>query len=438
VIIEEGLFNNSFVMGSTEGFEEYENTVSRKSLDEISHETGVPVDVIEEIARDFAYRGDAAVAVGNSGSIADQVAINNLNILSGSISKLWWNKDDDAIPYSEPPEIELDSVASNGVAKAALTRDFNLKKASFGTVPDNLANGTPYPIKALFIYYANPVLSVPNTQKVKAGLDKVPFIVNFSPFLDETAQMSDLILPDNSPLEKLQDVPQFLLDGTPVLGLRQPVVEKRHDTMQTGDVIIQIASRLGGSVSAAIPWSSFQHFLIFDAWTQALSNSAWWNLGGRLKGVGRVNFNAGKVQRVRSHADHVEGEFQLNVYKLMTLTKPRNTSQPTLFDIAGPHIYRKWVAWVEINPETAHELHIEDEDWVWVESSLGRERFMAKLYEGTMPGVVNIPLNIGAKGYAPWEKKMWPEQNPMSIVDSTIDAENGHNLYDTKVRISKV
>jgi anaerobic selenocysteine-containing dehydrogenase len=460
VLIEKALYNKAYVDGRTSGFSEYESAVMRHSLHDIAHETGVSEETIEELAKSFAERGDMAVAIGNSGTVADQVAINNLNLLTGSFAKLWWSKNEDAIPYTELAEVDLDGTAQAGISQQVIVRDFNLKKQVFGTLSDNLANGNPYPVKALFIYYSNPILSVPNTQKVRKALESVPFIVNFSPFLDETAQISDIILPDNSPLEKWQDAPQFMIDGTPVLGLRQPVVEKRHDTMQTGDVLLAIASKFGAPLSEALPWGVFRSFVLdslkgvyesntgnivgggfpadFDSWVEALAKSAWRNPNGKMGVSEIVGFNSDFVSRVRSHAEHTEGEFHLNVYKLMSLTKPRNTAQPTLFDIAAPHIYRKWVAWVEINAETAHEHHIEDEDWVWVESGLGREKFKAKLTEGVVPEAVNIPLNIGAKGYGFWEKKIWPEQNPLAIVEDKLDSLDGHYLYDTKVKIHKV
>jgi anaerobic selenocysteine-containing dehydrogenase len=175
----------------------------------------------------------------------------------------------------------------------------------------------------------------------------------------------------------------------------------------------------------------------YEDWQSALTQSAWWNPKGRKTPKGPVEFRADLVTRV-SHGESPSEEypFHLNVYKLMTLTKPRNTAQPTLFDIAAPHIFRKWVAWVEINPETAHELHLNDEDWVWVESSQGREKFKVKYYKGTKRDVVNIPLIIGSKGYEPWGKDI--EQNVLKVVVDRLDPLDGHYLYDTKVKIYKV
>jgi anaerobic selenocysteine-containing dehydrogenase len=229
--------------------------------------------------------------------------------------------------------------------------------------------------------------------------------------------------------------------------------------MNTGDVIIQLAQKIGGSIGEAFPWNDFEEFLRFslggvfssnqggiadgknyadfDEWLTALLINGWWNPDGRITFEGNTLFPDDILLRVtRTESRSKEFPFSLNVYKLMTLTKPRNTAQPTLFDIAAPHVYRKWLAWVEINPETAEELGVKDEDWVWVESELGREKFKAKFYEDTLPNVVNIPLIIGSKGYDPWMKDT--EQNVFKIVPDKLDIMDGHFIYDTGVKIYKV
>ena len=44
---------------------------------------------------------------------------------------------------------------------------------------------------------------------------------------------------------------------------------------------------------------------------------------------------------------------------------------------------------VEINPEDAERLGIEQGDWVWIESPKGKVRQVADLYHGIAPGQVN-------------------------------------------------
>ncbi|MEE9594810.1 MAG: molybdopterin-dependent oxidoreductase [Candidatus Hydrothermarchaeales archaeon] len=482
VIIEEELYNKSYIR-KVSNFEDFKDVVLSHSLSSISDATGVKEETIVKMAREFSSHGPSAVALGNSGNVNDQIAVNSLNILTGSIEKLWWDYDTDKIPFTKFPRLRLDATASKGLAMqpiAAPNGRFPLASPRapqlFEILPDQILQGDPYDVSVLFLYYTNPVLSTPNPEKFINALQKIPLIVSFSPFLDESSQFSDLILPDHTYLERWQDAPQFTVEGIPVLGIRQPVVKPLYQTMHTGDVLIRIARRMGEPLAKAFPWDDFRDLLLFAVegvfdskkggiapekgfyehvlldyeessgvervknfkdWFQALIERGWWDPEKKTL-TRRAEFQIENIKDIEVGGEHHDEEFHfhLNVYKLMTLTMARNTVQPTLFDIAAPHVYRKWVAWVEINPETAHELGIEDEDWVWVESPLGRDKFKAKLYPGTMPEVVNIPLIIGSKGFAPWTKDI--EQNPFKIIQDASDPLDGHYIYDTKVRIHKV
>ena len=61
---------------------------------------------------------------------------------------------------------------------------------------------------------------------------------------------------------------------------------------------------------------------------------------------------------------------------------------------------------IEINPQDAARLGIEQGDWVWIENDNGKIRQVADLYHGIAPGTVNLEhqwwfpeLNQADKGY---------------------------------------
>ena len=55
-------------------------------------------------------------------------------------------------------------------------------------------------------------------------MGRIPFIVSFSSFSDETAAMADLLLPDHIYLERYTDVPVDAGLAWQVIGLSKPVV----------------------------------------------------------------------------------------------------------------------------------------------------------------------------------------------------------------------
>ena len=100
--------------------------------------------------------------------------------------------------------------------------------------------------------------SAPNPEKVRRALERIPLVISFSPFLDESARLAHLVLPDHTYLERWQDAPAPSSLPYPVWGIVRPVVDPLHDTRSTGDVVLELAARLGGDVREACPWSSME------------------------------------------------------------------------------------------------------------------------------------------------------------------------------------
>jgi anaerobic selenocysteine-containing dehydrogenase len=100
--------------------------------------------------------------------------------------------------------------------------------------------------------------------------------------------------------------------------------------------------------------------------------------------------------------DEKEYPLHLITYKLMSHAGGRGANQPWLQEAISVHIKEAWDGWVEINPETAHEMHIHDGEMVWVSSPAGRVKLKARLYPGMMPHVVAVPFEYGHTHYGRW------------------------------------
>ncbi|MBW1896275.1 MAG: molybdopterin oxidoreductase, partial [Deltaproteobacteria bacterium] len=104
---------------------------------------------------------------------------------------------------------------------------------------------------------------------VAKAFEKIPFVVSFSSYFDETAFNADLILPNHHYLERWQDFPTPRGLNKPVLGLVKPVVEPQFDTRHVGDVVPSMAKSMGGSVADAFLWESYEAVLqetVGDKW----------------------------------------------------------------------------------------------------------------------------------------------------------------------------
>jgi anaerobic selenocysteine-containing dehydrogenase len=282
VIVSEGLYDKDFVSERTFGFDDWSDgggpsRLGFKTLvleeyrpEAVSAITGVPTATLTRVAREFAA-ARPALALGGGGAsmhtngLYTRLAIQALNALVGSVEAPGGTTAQRRPPLAPLPPVRHDAAAQRGLAMPRLdgagTARGALVTSAIHALPESLRTGKPYPPGALLLYYANPVFSSPELSRAPELLDKIPFIVSFSPFMDETTRHADLVLPDHTFLERWQDDPVEAVWGSPVLGLRQPVVEPRHQTRHTGDAIIQLAQALGGTVAEAIPWKDFQDLL---------------------------------------------------------------------------------------------------------------------------------------------------------------------------------
>ena len=221
--------------------------------DDVSGRTGVPVARLTELAKAFgSARSPVAVwdhAVSwRRGGLSDALAIHALNVLLGRL-----NRPGGVLVQAPMPPLPgpLDRAPAG-------TGDL-LRRALTSTAwPRGPGEGAAPATKVLFLCQSNPVASAAQSDAAREALARVPLVVSFSPFFDESARYANLILPDHTYLERWQDAAAPAAVAFPVWGVVQPVIKPLHDTRATGDVILGLAARLGGDVNAWSRWTSVE------------------------------------------------------------------------------------------------------------------------------------------------------------------------------------
>src|SRR5574341_288923 len=206
---------------------------------EMASASEVPVETLRRLARIFAD-ADQAVAIpggylaGQHKGLASMLAVQALNLLVAQVGRLG------GVFLSHP-----------GLT-AALRQ--TPPTDSFDQVLDLIARMKAGEVDLLLIHSANPVFELPAATGFAEAIARVPFVVSFSPFVDETAVRSDLILPDHTYLESWGY--QAPAPGTdrPVVSSQQPIVRPLYDTRATADVLLALAARLGDKVAVALRW----------------------------------------------------------------------------------------------------------------------------------------------------------------------------------------
>lgn len=282
VLVSEKLCDQAFLDERTLGFDDWVDDAGKRHEgfstmvlrdyppSRAAKITGIEESRISRIAREFAeYR--PAIAMGDRGVLRysngfyTRWAIHCLNALVGSVDAPGGVLVPPEIPFTPLPPLPPDPVAEAGRGRQRLdgagSPGAPLASSVIERLPEAIRTGVPYPVEALFMYYTNPLFSLSESLGMRDALERVPFIVDFTPYMDESAQMADLILPDHNFLERWQDDPTPPNVPFPVLGIRQPVRPALYDSQATSDVIFRLAKSLGGPVAAAFPWESTEAFL---------------------------------------------------------------------------------------------------------------------------------------------------------------------------------
>jgi anaerobic selenocysteine-containing dehydrogenase len=528
-IIREGLYDRQFVETHTFGFEDwvdrtgqqhigFKNLVLREyGLLSVSAATGVPVRRILEIARGLATT-KPAIVIGERGpaygpdDLHTRMAIHSLNALVGNIGVSGGLLIQSELPLTPFPPVEQDEQAKGGTAHPRIDGagqgEYLLLADNPQVLASRISSRIPYPINTLFLYATNPLANHPAKEAFAGAMKQIPFIVSFSPFLDESSSMADLILPDHTYLERWHDDQVTHLTGFTCFSVGQPAASPLHQTRNTADVVLDIAKKIGGSVAKSVPWKKFEElvyegarglykagrgyvvsghpeeslrrvlerqgywapeFKSHDAfWKGLLERGAWWDPTGLAIGrqtllktpSGKFEFYSTALKRLVDEAVKEEGKtgpfvkalggrepgdllflpaaaaapaqkpglfpLRLNTYRLLTRPMGGGKNQPWLLEQPAVHVEASWEGWVEVHPETAAGLGIHDGDQVWVESAKGRIKLVAKLYSGTLPDIVHIPL-FGGEG-----------PNPNDLIAGEEDFFRGFGLLNTsRVRVRR-
>lgn len=92
---------------------------------------------------------------------------------------------------------------------------------------------------------------------------------------------------------------------------------------------------------------------------------------------------------------------------------------------------------VEINPHTAHDLHLKEGDRATLKTGRGKLTVRVHLFEGARPGVVYAPIGLGHNGFDLYLRGKGA--NPMEIVEPVIDPLSGQAVWwGTKANLIKV
>jgi len=452
VMIRDNQYSREFVDGHTEGFEAFKRVVLDGFTPQIvAKRTGVGASMINKLAREFASAKRPLAITGRGrgvspGGLMEFMAVHALNALSGNLNLKGGLISIPEPAYIEWPEVQMDAIASAGMQNdrvdGAGTDKYPLARYLATRLPEMINSSGSSPLDVLFIAGANPCYSLPDTAAVREALDKIPMIVSFSSYMNESAEMADYILPDHTYLERYEDIPLAFGFPRPIIGLTKPAVEPQFNTRHTGDVIMQIANSLGGFVADAFAWDDYDTCLqetLADRWDTLVEDGYWVDTefeapawtdafetdSDRFEFINAAVSSYARYAPVKPEGDETAFPLVLIPFDTMRLSTLYTASAPYMVKAVEDTVLKGNDVLVEINPATARSIGLKDGSKAELTTPKGSVVVRVYLYDGIQPGLVALPRGLGHTAYDRFLAGKGVNYN--QVVGPMEDAASGHD-----------
>src|SRR5262245_20309272 len=384
------------------------------SPDQVADRTGVPALKIIDLARSFS---DPQAGAGRSLAIGGGVSVSGSNAtgLQAAIHL-------------------LNYVAGNVGTTVRFGPDHSYGRvSSYRDMVDLVGAMRSGEVELLITYDVNLAFTLPGALEVEAALQRVPFVASLTNVPDETAMRANLVLPTHTTLESWGDTEP----RSRVRGLVQPVMQPLFDSRHVGDMLIDIARRLGDDVANNIPGENFFEYMRADWQTfhKQLSDGGdfdeFWAAALERGGV----WSEATVERVRLGADTARLTFEpasfdgaadglaVLPYASLHFYDGRGANRPWLQEIPDPVTKAAWASWAEVHPDTAKAIGASDGQLVTIESMHGKLDASLIINSQLRPGVVAIPIGQGHTEYGRYATGRGI--NPIALIDPAPEALSG-------------
>ena len=411
------LIKNNKVKGKgLEGFDKFKALVMKDySPAAVAKLTGVAAGDVVKLAVELAAAKDPVVIWGRGKGdqpvgLYDSMAAVALSALLGAVGRKGGLVKVAGLPLTPWPKPVLDNAAQDGLKKGRLDGAVEpFARWSLGGLSGAMAAGK---VKLLMIGAANPAFSAAAAGNFRKASKKVGKVVSFSPFMDETAMMADLILPAPFYLETYND--SYGSFGVPlgVYRFGKPAFKPLFKTKSPVDTLLAVAAGLGEGVKKNFPWKNFSSVLKFRAgkmYKDAEKNGFWTDKSAKPEPVKKVELYSSVIaQKTKKTGAAAMPHFELPAsadakkypvpvvaYGSSGLTEDKVPFSPFMTKLLPDDLLRGKEMFVEVNPATGKKLGIGWGDRIKLTSRAGSVNVRVDLTERAMPGYVFIPKGLG-------------------------------------------
>lgn len=431
-LFTENLAKPGRLQSITDGLDQLPGMVADYPPEMMTVRTGVPADVIRQIAREFSA-AESAVCYGRMGTSIQEYGtisswlIHLINIVTG-------NLDSAGGAMFNTPAFDMVRLmilsGNNGTFNSYQSRVRGLPELG-GELPtsalaEEIITDGPDKIRSLVTFCGNPVISAPNGRLVSKALEKLEFMAAMDWYINESTRHANIILPPVNMLEH---------DYFPMLGMlvcsknlvkySPPVFHPGPDSREGWQIMKELAVRMTTnpirrSVLKLLTPNMFLKFGIrfgpygsgFKFYQQGLTLDKIKNAKHGMVLSPQKNCLPDRLFTKNKRINAVPAIFEKGLGELHKTIVSENTNPENEFDlmlisrrnlrsnnswfhnVASMHKKNnKCTVW--INPADANRLGIETGIMVHVESRVGAIAIEAEITDRIMQGVICIPHGWG-------------------------------------------
>ncbi len=425
VILKEKLFNQNFIDTRTENFTEFAASMEKFTPEYAETISGVPREKIIEAARMYGTAKNAAIywALGipeHTHGTENALSLINLGLLTGQIGRpgtglnplrgqnnVQGASDSGAMPWHYPGYQEVDNETNAQkfekgwhIEPGGLNRKRGLTNTE---IVDSIG---PNGLKSLFIMGENPVMSEPNSNHVREKMEGLEFFAAQDLFINESHAYADVFLPAATWAEKdgtftnTDRRVQRIRQALPKVGNTRPDweiicdlalrLEKRLGVKESSGWVYSHPSEVIEEMGRLVPEYAGIKYSRLDGW--GLHVPVWDDNHPGTPVLFTENFPRGRGKfHPLEYVESAEMPDQAFPFILTTGRVLEHWHGGTLTRASKlDELYPQ--ALMEIHPEDARILGIEDGEPVKVSSRRGSIGIRAQIVEKTRPGVVFIPF----------------------------------------------
>jgi len=323
---------------------------------------------------------------------------------------------------------------------------------------DVIANGDPYPIKALWIAKHNFVNQLPDSGRIiRELLPKIDFIVVAELFMNPSAQYADIVLPACTFYEQSDLFPPTIgiPGGSKYFQLQNKVIEPLHECKPDPEILRELARRMNLGDHFEKTQEQFIESMLASGYPSEVgitmemlkenpvaAPANYTNAPDFATPSGKMTFYSEKLvemgQQLPCYMEPLEGKLNplSKKYPLVFLNTHTRYRTHSIFANLPWLSYLDPEPVLEIHPNDAEPRGVREGDVVHAFNDRGKAKLKAKVHEGIKPGTVNVTQG--------WWPEHFLEGSHQTLTHAMINSaqeilyEPNSALYDVLVDVEKV